>query len=296
MNGVPALRPQFPSYGNVLARGTAIKGQEARNVLMQQQIQDYPEERNWLKEQRGMARQKMVWAEEDRAGAKKKRLEDYKLQLKQMKGVDLDNERKMTEIISDQFAKVTDIQDYIPFVKYMTTEGGFKWPVDPKMFRDHSDFINPDGTPNEQAFDEYRDSFVMEAKDRVAANLAEAKKKKIKPTLIGERQALMEDGKIIAKGAKWGKPKEFKPDTDKPEVKESIAIDKIVNIRKAIAKFDETGLIDAWIMKNEPDLAQTLNKPQALKIRKMQCESRKLITWVFYQMRIRRYLEMIMIL
>lgn len=60
MNGVPALRPQYPNYGNVLAQGAAIEGQEARNVLNQMQIQDYPEERNWLKKQRG-------FVEEDRA-------------------------------------------------------------------------------------------------------------------------------------------------------------------------------------------------------------------------------------
>jgi len=66
MNGVPALRPQFPDYGNVLRTGAAIKGAESRNALTQMQLQDYPEDRNWLRKQRG-------FTEEDRAIAEKQR-------------------------------------------------------------------------------------------------------------------------------------------------------------------------------------------------------------------------------
>ena len=209
MNGVPALRPQFPDYGNVLARGAAIKGAESRNVLTQMQIQDYPEDRNWLRKQRGFEEKDRVLAAQkakaDRVVATAKEKRETEKHLSDMDAAAINKEIKVTEQVMKWLATVENVSDYALFREGMIKKGG----VPPGTFMDPTNFIRADGTPDEEAFDQYRDSILMSGKDRVDLSLAAMKKK---GPILGERQAQFDaEGKLIVKGAKYGTPKEEGP-------------------------------------------------------------------------------------
>lgn len=94
MNGVPALRIQYPNRGNVLARGVAIEGQEFRNALTQMQLQDYPEEK-----------------------ARRRKRED------------VEYESKVLEIGTAYLKRVGDIKDYSPYRQYMFQ----KYDINPQL-------------------------------------------------------------------------------------------------------------------------------------------------------------------
>jgi len=158
MNGVPQLRPQFPDYGNVLARGAAIKGAESRNILTQMQMQDYPEERNWLRKQRG-------FVEEDRALAAEKLKRDLKDRLKRMNREDIEWERKGIKDGADALAQVNSVADYTAFYPYAIAPDGLS--LNPELLEDPSAFIRADGTPDEEAFKQYRISKVRDAKSMI---------------------------------------------------------------------------------------------------------------------------------
>ena len=55
----------MPSWGLAQQRAAQIKGAQTQNILAEQRLQDYPEERKWLAEERG--RQRTTWSREDEA-------------------------------------------------------------------------------------------------------------------------------------------------------------------------------------------------------------------------------------
>jgi len=182
MDGVPTLNIQYPNLGNVLAKGATIKGQEARNVLTQMQIEGYPEERNWLREKRGYVREDRAIAAEERertagiATAKEKR--EAAKHVQELEIGELKKEQMVMKQIRDWLAQIENVADYAKFVEGIIRRGGSP----PGKFRDPSTFLNPDGTPNEEMFDQYQKNMILSADDHVAIILEEMKKKEAKPT------------------------------------------------------------------------------------------------------------------
>ena len=150
MANIPQLNPQYPDYGNALAKGAYIKGAENRNALTEMQMKDYPEERNYLRKQRG-------WAEEDRATS----LEDRKLQLqdrlRRMTREDVLWEDKILKTGLAGLAQVNSVSDYAAYYKWATAPNEQKGlGLNPELLDDPSNFIRADGMADEQAFDQYR--------------------------------------------------------------------------------------------------------------------------------------------
>jgi len=258
MNGVPALKPQFPDYGNVLRTGAAIKGAESRNALTQMQIQDYPEERNWLKKQRGFIEEDRGLAAEDR----KRALSD---RLRRMKREDIEWERKSLETATSGLAKVDSVNDYAAFYPFATSPDGLG--INPQLLEDPSSFIRADGTPDEKLFDQYRISKVREGKDVIkeyeAFNLPE-KATYDHVTLYGPKGQTKRIS--IRKGDQYTPPDGWslsKPGTDK-EYTVQQQIDDAVTFYKFKQRLliDDTGFIKEGKEEEYDKLTESLAKDQ----------------------------------
>ena len=193
--GVPELRPQFPNLGNVLAKGAAIKGQEARtglmqsqNVLAQKRIGDYDEDRKWL--QKEQKRTETKWKQEDK---------DRFLKLS-------DEERDRAIKIVDTAANWLNGTETVGQYAEMRPIAIEKLGIDEKQYPDPSVFMKADGTPDNESYTEWKNSKVKQASNW----------KKQADFTLTETSARFkaEGGKPIAKGAKWGKEGELGGLTD----------------------------------------------------------------------------------
>lgn len=222
---VPQLQQNYPDYSNVLAKGAAIKGQEAQNVLTQMKIQDYPEDRNWLKKQRERELEDRTTAEkrtvEDRKIAAAKEAREIKEHLSEMDTAAIKKGKDRIEQTMKWFATVENVSDYARFRQGMIEKGG----VPPERFEDPANFIKADGTPDEEAFDKYRDRMLMTAKDRVELFREAMKKKELIPVTSGTRLVDPETGEVKLEA-------KYKPGADKP------GINYLLKDRSTVISFD----------------------------------------------------------
>ena len=147
MGNIPQLQNNYLNYGDIVAKGAAIKGQEARNALMQQQAQDYPEDRSFLREQRERARTQ--WKQEDK---------DRFLKLS-------DEERDRAIKIVDTAAHWLNATKSVAEYAEMRPVAMQKLGISEEQYPDPANFTKADGTPDEQAYAEWKDMKVRQASD-----------------------------------------------------------------------------------------------------------------------------------